>query len=337
VEGNIGQLIRDALVETTQVPAVAAEKTSGDRTQNDLSERLVTSCVNLLRAEQPTDQMDTTTLYTLFLQVGRFDTVVAAILKRCGYSPVLKFSRCSMEDIRSACKCTVLYFTALLEELTSLLKLGNKANIESSFNGQWKEVLYKGAEELELEGISFVSEILAHEDVLDALTLVGTWKSEMNQIQEDAKKIVRKSKSIICGRRDTTEDGKTLCQLKQKLRKLQQAGDAVAETTLVKLSSSEEVDATVEEGEGHQTQRKRKKKKNAKSGLRCNRPKYQRQKGDELRLARKREIVACHPLFLGGLGGGEWVVAVGMSMRPSVWSWLLRWRNSNTVHVATAC
>ena len=286
VKESVDQCLRKELLDNAENRANQPAHAS----QEDLSEKLVAACVDALKQDSLENPEQFPEVCSLFLQVARYVDEVAAILRNCGYSPVKKFESCSLAK---ACRLTFFYFTTFIAEMDTFLKVGNRQSIEKAAPDRWKEVLAAETNFLQLDRLSLVDELLAKDDALDAMATVSEWKRDLQTVTDNLQKLSNRKKSIMCGRPCHGDDDRTLAQVRKALLQMKKDGDAMAVKALDELKKQPSAETVCQDSEETGGKKPKPKKKRGVLKAVAKKDPYKRQKGDELRLSRKREIVAC--------------------------------------------
>eukprot|EP00438_Fugacium_kawagutii_P013434 Skav230505 [mRNA] locus=scaffold2083:167902:171745:- [translate_table: standard] len=303
--GHSSQMDRENKLEESIRAGIMRAVIEGDHVQatnvgkDSLAEDLAAQCKNVLTQNPFASESDEVqNVQALFLQVGRFNSVVAGLMKHCGYSSISKFQKC---DTWKLCRMVFMHFTSFCDEASGILKKGLRSAVESGSMDKWKEVLEEEMRDLELVDTYMVTSLLGHEDVLDALGELKEWKDGLKSVENDIAKKPQ-TLSVTRGRPVNQETQTKLNLVQKKLKKMKAVdGNLVAEQAFEMLkklpSRSESLGSSLEgpgvepqEGPDKSAKTAKKKKKTQKSSLKI-KDRYLRQKGDELRLKKKIEIV----------------------------------------------
>ncbi len=222
------------------------------------------------------------------LAVGTSNQIIAFVIRSLGFRAHTKFP--ADFDVVLACEASILHLTPFLADAKTCLKEGNVANIMQASHDAWKGIFRERMSDF--ADTALVMDILKLEDVLDGITAIAGLQMKASKQADDARKSPTSIKTGCAARAVKIRETKKLGQIKRKLSELTSEGDCTASSILEKL----EEDKPLEDGDGAEGGRKAARKR----GIRRTRKRkgrqprtapYRRQKGDELRLIKKREIV----------------------------------------------
>lgn len=162
---------------------------------------------------------------------------------------------------------------------------GFEASVLAANADKWRDITLSHV--TMFHGVPMLEELVRLPGVMDAMGRITELKAELAHLKVEAE---RKPRSLACGRQLATSHAKKVNGLKRALSQMSSSGDSIAEAALEKVKD----DRRQPDGsKSRKTARRQKKRR----GARKQRP-YKRVEGDELRLIRKREMVALVALVL---------------------------------------
>ena len=285
-----------------------------DQDQDKQNGMVLTACQAVL--EEPENQELRSEAMSGLLKRAKSDTSVAYIIRCLGFTTTKRFP--ADFDVVSACEKAFLLLSSFLKRAEECLKRGNIANVKECSMTAWKAVFHNDLEAF--AKTPAFKKVADHDNILDAMQVVSGMVSDTKKLQDEAK---NKGRPIQTGRPARTEDEKKLTAVKRKLKEMSRDDeDSPAQTALRKLEEEEKA----KKEQKKSSKKHRKAKKRPRKGLKP----YKRKSGDELRLAKKREIVArrhlltaeyvnlsyladsfwkhpfCRVLFWGEVGSAKW-------------------------------
>ena len=237
-----------------------------------VDENLLQECVTYLAIEQPRED-DTASLKSLLSAASKSDRGVAMLCRRGGY----KKSMDDIDDFTKVANALLISKSEVMDKAQEALKAGHSACISTGSTEAWKDVWRQ--QMANWRDVQFVREIEASHDIMNAMMALGQTSAEKKQLLADS----LNSKLIKPGRTLSVLESQSLF-LKRKLKEMEDA-DMIDQDTVRSATIK------IEAGSGNLPRRRRVRARRAAGG---EHEKYKRKAGDELRIAKKREIVPLH-------------------------------------------
>ncbi len=187
---------------------------------------------------------------------------------------------------------------------------GFEASVLAANADQWRDAVLSHM--TMFHGIPMLEELVRLPGVMDVMGRIAELKAELSYLRSEAE---RKPRALNCGRQHAKTDKKKVSGLKRALSQMSSSGDSFAEAALEKVK---EDTRQPEESNSKKTRRRQKLKRR---GVRAKRP-YKRVQGDEIRLIKKREIVASVALVTLGYTV-LWMVVIAHSAATGPYAILL--------------
>lgn len=173
-------------------------------------------------------------------------------------------------------------------------RLGFEASVLSANADKWRDTTLSHM--TMFRGMPMLEELVNLPGVMDAMGRIVELKAELAHLKAEAD---RKPRALNTGRQPAKDHAKKVSGFKRALSQMSSSGDSFAEAALEKVKDETR---QPDQSKSRKTARRQKNRRGARKRTTA----YKRVQGDEIRLIRKREMVALVALVLQ-----HWITVYG--------------------------